>query len=55
VTANTRSDGEEFLATADRIGIRPTTRPYVFEDVDKALYDLAYDRFSGAAVILTNR
>jgi propanol-preferring alcohol dehydrogenase len=55
VTANTRADGEEFLATADRIGIRPTTRPYAFEDLDKALYDLAYDRFSGAAVICTNR
>jgi len=55
VTANTRADGEEFLATADQIGIRPTTRPYAFEDVDKALYDLAYDRFSGAAVIRTER
>ncbi len=55
VTANTRADGEEFLATADRIGIRPTTRPYAFEDLDKALYDLAYDRFSGAAVIRTSR
>jgi len=55
VTANTRADGEEFLATADRTGIRPTTRPYAFEDLDKALYDLAYDRFSGAAVIRTNR
>lgn len=51
VTANTRADGKEFLEAAERIGIWPTTHQYAFEDVDKALYDLANDRFSGAAVI----
>jgi alcohol dehydrogenase, propanol-preferring len=51
VTANTRADGEEFLALADNISIRTTTRPYEFEDVNRALLDLAHDRFSGAAVI----
>jgi propanol-preferring alcohol dehydrogenase len=51
VTANTRSDGEEFLALADRIGVRPTTTVYPFEAVDQALADLAHDRFNGAAVI----
>ncbi|HXW79909.1 MAG TPA: zinc-dependent alcohol dehydrogenase family protein [Acidimicrobiales bacterium] len=51
VTANTRQDGREFLAIADRIGIRPTTTPYPFEAADQALADLANDRFNGAAVI----
>jgi propanol-preferring alcohol dehydrogenase len=51
VTANTRSDGEEFLALADRIGVRATTTVYPFEAVDQALADLAHDRFNGAAVI----
>jgi len=51
VTANTRADGRDFLATAERIGIRPTTTVYPFEAVDRALADLAHDRFNGAAVI----
>ena len=51
VTANTRRDGEEFLALARRIGLRATTVSYAFEDVDTALSDLAHDRFSGAATI----
>jgi propanol-preferring alcohol dehydrogenase len=51
VTANTRADGEEFLALADRIGVRATTTVYPFEAVDQALADLAHDRFNGAAVI----
>ncbi|MGC8626289.1 MAG: zinc-dependent alcohol dehydrogenase family protein [Acidimicrobiales bacterium] len=55
VTANTRADGEEFLAIAARIGIRPTTTVYPFEAADKALSDLAHDRFNGAAVIRVAR
>ena len=51
VTANTRKDGEEFLDRAEEIGIRVSTRPYSFEQVDQALSDLSHDRFSGAAVI----
>jgi alcohol dehydrogenase, propanol-preferring len=51
VTANTRSDGREFLDIADGIGIRPTTRSYPFDQADRALSDLAHDRFNGAAVI----
>ncbi|MCU4184465.1 zinc-dependent alcohol dehydrogenase family protein [Acidiferrimicrobium sp. IK] len=51
VTANTRADGRDFLAVAERIGIRPTTTIYPFEAVDRALADLAGDRFNGAAVI----
>lgn len=51
VTANTRGDGEEFLAIADRIDIQVTTQPYAFEEADLALADLAHGRYSGAAVL----
>lgn len=53
VTANTRADGEEFLAIAARIGLRPTTVPYPLEAADRALADLAGDRVNGAAVLVT--
>ncbi|MDE3202956.1 MAG: zinc-dependent alcohol dehydrogenase family protein [Acidobacteriota bacterium] len=51
VTANTRGDGEEFLARAAAIGLRPTTTLYPFDRTDAALADLAADRVNGAAVI----
>jgi propanol-preferring alcohol dehydrogenase len=51
VTANTRADGEEFLAVADHIGLRPHTTLYPLEAADRALADLAADRVNGAAVI----
>jgi alcohol dehydrogenase, propanol-preferring len=51
VTANTRIDGEEFLALAADIGIQPTVTPYAFDRADSALRDLAHDRVDGAAVI----
>lgn len=51
VTANTRQDGEELLATAARIGIRVETVPYPLADADRALRDLAHDRVTGAAVL----
>ena len=51
VTANTRRDGEEFLAVAARIGIRVETVVYPLEQADAALRDLAHDRFAGAAVL----
>jgi propanol-preferring alcohol dehydrogenase len=51
VTANTRHDGEEFLALAARTGIRVTTTPYPLDRADDALRDLAADRVSGAAVL----
>jgi alcohol dehydrogenase, propanol-preferring len=52
VTANTREDGQEFLALAARIGIRVTSVPYPMERADQALADLAADRVNGAAVLL---
>jgi propanol-preferring alcohol dehydrogenase len=51
VTANTRGDGEDFLARAERAGVRPVTTSYPFERADRALVDLAADRVNGAAVI----
>ncbi len=51
VTANTRRDGEEFLAIAAQIPIRVTTTLYPFDRADDALRDLAADRLTGAAVL----
>ncbi len=51
VTANTRRDGEEFLALAARRQLRVETVAYPLERADVALGDLAADRVNGAAVI----
>ena len=51
VTANTRRDGEELLQLASSLGITPTVTRYDFDDVDRALDDLAEGRVNGAAVI----
>jgi alcohol dehydrogenase, propanol-preferring len=51
VTANTRTDGEEFLRVAAEIPLRPTTVPYRMEAAGQALQDLAEDRITGAAVL----
>jgi propanol-preferring alcohol dehydrogenase len=51
VTANTRRDGEEFLALAGRLGVRATTVGYPMDEAPAALADLAAGRFSGAAVL----
>jgi alcohol dehydrogenase, propanol-preferring len=51
VTANTRRDGEDLLATAAHIGIRVETTAYPLEQADVALQDLAEDRVTGAAVL----
>jgi propanol-preferring alcohol dehydrogenase len=52
VTANTRRDGEEFLAEAARIHLRVSTVPYPMERADEALRDLRADRVNGAAVLI---
>ena len=52
VTANTRADGEEFLALAGRLDLHVTTSPYPLAAADRALADLAADRVTGAAVLL---
>lgn len=55
VTANTRTDGAEFLTIAARIGITVHTVPYRLEQADQALLDLAEDRITGAAVLHVDR
>jgi len=52
VTANTRADGEEFLALAARLGLEVTTTRYPLAAADRALADLAGDRVTGAAVLV---
>lgn len=52
VTANTRADGLEFLALAEKIPLNPTTVAYPWTEADQALLDLSRDRFTGAAVLL---
>jgi alcohol dehydrogenase, propanol-preferring len=52
VTANTRADGEEFLALAARLHLRVSTTPYPLAAADQALGDLEADRLTGAAVLV---
>lgn len=52
VTANTRADGEQLLRVATRLGIRPSTTAYRFEDAPRALDDLRSGRASGSLVLL---
>ena len=51
VTANTRRDGEELLALAAALDIRPRTTAYAFDEADRALDDLARGDLVGAAVL----
>lgn len=51
VTANTRSDGEEFLRIASEIPIRTWTVPMELHDANRALTMLKHDELRGAAVL----
>jgi propanol-preferring alcohol dehydrogenase len=50
-TANTRSDGEELLRLANRMGLKATVTPYPMERALGALDDLKNGRLVGAAVL----
>lgn len=52
VTANTRSDGMEFLRLAQVLDIRPNVTTYPFEQADEALADLRAGDVSGSLVIV---
>jgi alcohol dehydrogenase, propanol-preferring len=52
VTANTRRDGQEFLALAARIPLRIAVTRYPMSAADEALADLAADRITGVAVLV---
>jgi alcohol dehydrogenase, propanol-preferring len=51
VTANTRGDAEEFLRLAERLHPTVEVAPYAFDQADRAVADLAAERFTGAAVL----
>ena len=51
VTANTRADGEQFLALAGMFGLQVATTAYPMSEAPRALADLAAGAFSGAAVL----
>jgi propanol-preferring alcohol dehydrogenase len=51
VTSNTRGDAEEFLRLAQRLRPRVAVVPYPFDRADRALADLAGDRYTGTAVL----
>jgi propanol-preferring alcohol dehydrogenase len=51
VTANTRRDGETFLALAERLGVRATVVGYPMAEAPRAMRDLKHGRFGGAAVL----
>jgi propanol-preferring alcohol dehydrogenase len=52
VEANTRKDGEELLAAAASIPLRPKRRRYALADANQALADLAHDRIDGSGVLV---
>jgi alcohol dehydrogenase, propanol-preferring len=54
VTANTRHDGEEFLARAAEIPLQVITTPFAMEQADRALQHLAHGRVDGAAVLINS-
>jgi propanol-preferring alcohol dehydrogenase len=47
----TRRDGEELLALAPAVGLRPHVTTYPLEDANRALDDLRAGRFEGTAVL----
>jgi alcohol dehydrogenase, propanol-preferring len=51
VTANTRSDGEEFLKIAGEIPIRTHTTAMALDEANLALQKLKHDELQGAAVL----
>lgn len=52
VTANTRADGEEFLALARNLKLAAAVTPYGFDGVADALGDLRAGRARGSLVVL---
>ncbi|MCA9015710.1 MAG: zinc-dependent alcohol dehydrogenase family protein [Planctomycetaceae bacterium] len=52
VTANTRLDGQELLAEAAEIPIRPHITTYALPDANRALIDLKNDQINGTGVLV---
>jgi propanol-preferring alcohol dehydrogenase len=51
VTASTRADGEELLAVAAEIPIRPRTTRFRLEQANEALKRLKHDAIEGSGVL----
>jgi propanol-preferring alcohol dehydrogenase len=51
VTSNTRADGEALLRLAGRLALEVHTTAYSFDQVDRAIEDLAEGRASGSLVV----
>ncbi len=51
VTANTRQDGRELFAEAERAGVRPQVTVFSLEQANRALVDLKQDRINGTGVL----
>jgi alcohol dehydrogenase, propanol-preferring len=54
VTANTRKDGAELLALAEKIPLRPHTTSFPLEDANQALLMLKRDAINGSGVLVTS-
>lgn len=54
VTANTRRDGEELLALAAEIPLRPRTTVFPLADANRALLMLKRDAISGSGVLIVS-
>ena len=54
VTSNTRGQGREFLAQAERHGVRAVTHAYPMSQAQRALQDLKAGVFDGAAVLVND-
>jgi propanol-preferring alcohol dehydrogenase len=52
VTCNTRDDGQQLLAEAAQIPIRPHTTRYPLAEANRALQDLKADRINGTGVLV---
>jgi propanol-preferring alcohol dehydrogenase len=55
VTANTRADGEELMAEAARIPIRPAVTTFALAQANDALEALSRGAFAGSGVLTTDR
>ena len=52
VTANTRENGRELLAEAERLGIQPHVTRYELTDANRALQDVKHGRIDGTGVLV---
>jgi propanol-preferring alcohol dehydrogenase len=55
VTANSRADGEELLAEAARIPLRPTVTTFPLGQANQALEQLKRGAFAGSGVLIADR